>query len=99
MGRPAKKFFPRQAQLLYRAVLTQACYDALSKNNKKQKADGLDWLLTERSDFVLMSLGVQNLESFRDKLRERLEQSTVTLVFPKDFSKPISFDGLRKAAA
>jgi hypothetical protein len=95
MGRPKKEFHSKQAQKLLRAVLTQACIDALS-SDPAEKAEALDWLFTDRSDMVLLSQGVSDLEHFRFGLRTRLTQSTVQ-VFAEN-SKPASFEGLRLAA-
>ena len=90
-----KKFYQRNAQKLMRAVITQACLDALS-DDEAEKRDAIDFLLTERSDVVLMAQGIANLEAFREGLRERWTQKTVH-VFAED-SEPATFEGLRKAA-
>jgi hypothetical protein len=96
MGRPRKVFHQQNAQKLMRAVLSQACLDALS-DDPAEKADALDFLLTDRSDFVLLSQGVSEVENFRAGLRQRLTQKTVEVWAEQ--SKPATFAGLVRRAA
>ena|SRR6266850_1099032 len=98
MGRPKKEFHQLAAQRLMRAVLVQAIRDALDLTAvAEDKADAMDFLFTERSDLFVMAQGISNLDSFREKLRERLSQRKVE-VWIED-RKPVTFAGVGAVAA
>ncbi|SRR6266403_1907224 len=78
MARPQKEFHKTAAQRLMRAVIGQAILDAADpKIDAETRADAQDFLFTERSDLFIMAQGISNVESFREKVRERLSQREV----------------------